>query len=166
MCPAGLENVLLPDYPAAMGWTVKSLYCAVNTHDNPCCKYVVEIQHVTNITTARRSNTAWLMQQFLQQRISEGAPPKGLEQEFAALLQVSPSMLSQIKSSRPIGDKLARQIESLCGQPVGWLDGAHAETAGPDEAEERFLALAREAWRAANATRKRELLRQMRHPPA
>jgi hypothetical protein len=31
-------------------------------------------------------------------------------------------MWSKIKSARPIGDKLARQIEAHCGQPVGWLD--------------------------------------------
>ncbi|MGE0329864.1 MAG: hypothetical protein AB7P37_04145 [Ramlibacter sp.] len=117
---------------------------------------------MTNITTARRANTAWLMQQFMQRRIAEGAPPKGLEQEFAARLQVSPSMLSQIKSSRPIGDKLARQIETLCGQGAGWLDLAHPETSGPDEAEERFIALARQAWRAANAVHKRALLRYVR----
>jgi len=122
----------------------------------------VEIQHVTNITTARRVNTAWLMQQFMQRRIAEGAPPKGLEQEFAAQLQVSPSMLSQIKSARPIGDKLARQIEALCGQGAGWLDLEHPETAAADEAEERFLALARQAWRAANAVHKRALVRYVR----
>lgn len=117
---------------------------------------------MTNITTARRANTAWLMQQFMQRRIAEGAPPKGLEQEFAAQLQVSPSMLSQIKSSRPIGDKLARQIESLCGQAAGWLDQEHLETVGPNEAEERFVALARQAWRGANAAHKRALLRHVR----
>lgn len=117
---------------------------------------------MTNITTVRRANTAWLMQQFMQRRIAEGVPPKGLEQEFAALLQVSPSMLSQIKSSRPIGDKLARQIESLCGQDAGWLDGQHPQAAAPDAAEERFVALARQAWRDANAVHKRALLRHVR----
>jgi hypothetical protein len=38
---------------------------------------------------------------------------QGLEQAFAASLQISPSLWSQIKSARPIGDKLARQIEKL-----------------------------------------------------
>ena len=33
-------------------------------------------------------------------------------------------MWSQIKSARPIGDKLARQLESACGRPAGWLDEA------------------------------------------
>lgn len=48
-----------------------------------------------------------------------------MEQTFAQKLQVSPSMWSQIKSSRPIGGKLARQVEAACGQPPGWLDEEH-----------------------------------------
>ncbi|MNU08324.1 hypothetical protein D3C72_2543180 [compost metagenome] len=39
---------------------------------------------------------------------------------------------------------------------LGWLDAEHA-TEHPDPAEERFLALAREAWRQANAQGKRDL---------
>ncbi|MDR2239248.1 MAG: AbrB/MazE/SpoVT family DNA-binding domain-containing protein [Zoogloeaceae bacterium] len=54
--------------------------------------------------------------------LTSGTPPKGLEQSFASMLQISPSMWSQIKSSRPIGDKLARQIEKHCKMPGGWLD--------------------------------------------
>ena len=44
------------------------------------------------------------------------------EQAFAAALEISPSMWSQITSSRPIGDTLARQLERHCGKPAGWLD--------------------------------------------
>jgi hypothetical protein len=67
-------------------------------------------------------------------------------------------MLSQIKSSRPIGDKLARQIEALSAQPPGWLDEDHPEAeAVPDEAEERLVALARAAWRRANAKQRRDM---------
>lgn len=65
-------------------------------------------------------------------------------------------MWSQIKGSRPIGDKLARQIEVHCGQPPGWLDEEH-ELELPSEAEEQFIALARKAWRASTAKGKREL---------
>lgn len=65
-------------------------------------------------------------------------------------------MWSQIKSSRPIGDTLARQIERHARVDVGWLDAEHA-TQHPDPAEERFLALAREAWRRANAKGKRDM---------
>lgn len=112
-----------------------------------------------NITLIRRDNLAALLQQFVQQRVAQGAAPKGLEQEFAAQLQVSPSMLSQIKSSRPVGDKLARQIEALCGQPAGWLDEERAAPAEPDGAQQRFLEAASELWRSSNAREKRELMR-------
>ena len=86
----------------------------------------------------------------------DGEPPKGLEQAFAQQLQISPSMWSQVKSSRPIGDKLARQIEVACGVEPGWLDTPHAP-AGPTPAEARFLALALETWRASNAEGRRRL---------
>lgn len=115
-----------------------------------------------NLTIARRRNAVALYQEFLRQRIAAGDAPKGLDQAFAAALQVSPSMWSQIKSSRPIGDKLARQIEAACGMPAGWLDEAHEEQPStPDAAEERFVELARQAWRAANAKGKRELARML-----
>lgn len=79
-----------------------------------------------------------------------GVAPKGLEQTFAQRLQVSPSMWSQIKSSRPIGDKLARQIEVACKQAAGWLDEERASQ-GLTAGEQQYLALALKAWRATNA---------------
>ena len=57
-----------------------------------------------------------------EKALAAGVAPKGMEQAFAATLQISPSMWSQIKASRPIGDKLARQIEKLCGKQSGWVD--------------------------------------------
>ena len=71
-------------------------------------------------------------------------------------LQISPSMWSQIKSSRPIGDKLARQIEILRRKPSGWLDERRADTV-PTPAEKAFLALALLAWRGSNAAGRRAL---------
>lgn len=112
---------------------------------------------MTSITTTRRHNALLLHKRFLAQSVAAGLPAKGLDQAFAQQLQISPSMWSQIKSARPIGDTLARQIEALCGEAAGWLDATHEAPQGPDEAEERFVAIAREAWRAANAKEKREL---------
>ncbi len=85
-----------------------------------------------------------------------GTAPKGLEQAFAQRLQVSPSMWSQIKSSRPIGDKLARQIESACRQPREWLDEERASD-GLTAGEQRFLALALTTWRGTNAEGRKRL---------
>ena len=58
-------------------------------------------------------------------------------------------MWSQIKSSRPIGDKLARQIEAMTGRPAGWLDSEHKD-ASPTRSETAFLELALAAYRATN----------------
>ena len=114
-----------------------------------------------NIPVNRRGNALSLFQRFAEERMRAGEPPKGLEQAFAQQLQISPSMWSQIKSSRPIGDKLARQIEVACGTPPGWLDEAHAPQ-GPSPAEEQFLALALKAWRATNAEGRKRLKQLVR----
>jgi len=117
---------------------------------------------VPNITLTRRVNVVALYQAFLHEKILAGEAPKGLDQAFAAVVEISPSMWSQIKSSRPISDKLARQIEHHTNQEAGWLDVRHTADAPPDEAEERFVELARTAWRAANARDKRALAKSMK----
>ena len=92
--------------------------------------------------------------------MAAGASPKGLEQAFATTLQISPSMWSQIKASRPIGAKLARQIEKLCAKPGGWLDeGRVAQAITP--VEQAFLDLALAAWRASNSTGKKQVRAQL-----
>jgi ribosome-binding protein aMBF1 (putative translation factor) len=116
-----------------------------------------------DFTLTRRTNLNTLLHEFVKTRIAQGAAPKGLEQEFAQQIQISPSMLSQIKSSRPIGDKLARQIEVLCGVAANWLDEAQATAEPlPDEAEDHIADLARQAWRQCNAKQKRELRLHLR----
>lgn len=116
---------------------------------------------MNNITVIRRVNVLALFQSFAEGAVAAGAAPKGLEQSFAAKLQISPSMWSQIKSARPIGDKLARQIEQLCSQPAGWLDEPR-EPAGLSKAEQQFLALALKAWRSTNSDGRRQLRLQMK----
>jgi hypothetical protein len=116
---------------------------------------------VTNITLTRRQNALDLFQAFAEKALASGAAPKGLEQAFAVSLQISPSMWSQIKSSRPIGDKLARQIEQHHGKPVGWLDEARqSDSVAP--AEKAFLDLALRAWRATNSVGRKALREQMK----
>jgi len=111
---------------------------------------------MSNITITRRQNALALFQAFIEKALAAGAAPKGLEQSFAATLEISPSMWSQLKSSRPIGDKLARQIEHHCGKPAGWLD-EEREDATPTAAEKAFLELALKAWRATNGAGRKEL---------
>ena len=113
-----------------------------------------------NITVARRQNALALFQDYAEKALGQGASPKGLEQAFAATLQISPSMWSQIKSSRPIGDKLARQIEQHHGKPAGWLDEAR-ESGVVAPSERAFLDLALKAWRATNSVGRKALREQM-----
>lgn len=111
---------------------------------------------VSNITLNRRQNVVTLFQQFAEEQMRAGIAPKGLEQTFAQRLQISPSMWSQIKSSRPIGDKLARQIEAAYRQDAGWLDEERASQ-GLTAAEQQFLTLALKAWRGASAEGRKRL---------
>ena len=90
--------------------------------DNLLHRVPREQRVVPPLTVVRRNNVVTLFQQFAEAQMRAGVAPKGLEQAFAQTLQVSPSMWSQIKSSRPIGDKLARQIEAACKLEHGWLD--------------------------------------------
>lgn len=122
---------------------------------------VVAFPFVSNTTITRRHNALALHRRFLEQSIAAGLPAKGLDKLFAVKLEISPSMWSQIKSTRPIGDALARQIERHCAVEAGWLD-EEREPPTPDAAEDRFVQLARKAWRAANAKGKRELTRMLR----
>lgn len=112
-------------------------------------------------TVARRQNALALFQDYAEKALAQGTPPKGLEQAFAAMLQISPSMWSQIKSSRPIGNKLARQIEAMTGRPLGWLD-AERKDAPPTPAETAFLELALAAWRATNSSGRKALREQLK----
>jgi len=116
---------------------------------------------VANLTIVRRQNALALFQVYAEQALSSGLAPKGLEQSFAAAVEISPSMWSQIKSSRPIGDKLARQIERHCGKAAGWLDEERASP-GLSLAEQQFLALALRAWRTTNSQGRKALRRHLR----
>jgi hypothetical protein len=111
---------------------------------------------LVNATVTRRLNALALFQAYAEHALAAGASPKGLEQAFAATLEISPSMWSQIKSSRPIGDKLARQIEQHQGKPAGWLDEAR-EVTSPSAAEKAFMNLALAAWRSTNSAGRKVL---------
>lgn len=111
---------------------------------------------MSNITQTRRQNALAIFQAYAEKALAAGTPPKGMEQAFAATLQISPSMWSQIKSARPIGDKLARQIERLCGKPAGWLDEPQASPT-LSAAESAFVQLALTAYRATNSDGRKAL---------
>jgi hypothetical protein len=118
---------------------------------------VAKIEHtvIENLSKIRRQNILALYQEFARSRLAADPTAQGLEQAFAKSLEVSPSTWSMMKGSRPIGDKLARQVEQHAGKPPGWLDQEHGDA--PDPGKDRFLELAVRAWDASNAKEKREL---------
>jgi transcriptional regulator with XRE-family HTH domain len=110
-----------------------------------------------SLPAIRRSNVLILFGDFVAEHASHGAEPLGLAAKFAEKLQISASMWSQIKKGRVISDKLARQIENGCGKEALWLDASQSAEPLTDPGEERFVELARKAYRAQNARGKRAL---------
>jgi hypothetical protein len=58
--------------------------------------------------------------------------------------------------ARPIGDKLARQIEQRASLEPGWLD-EEREPAGMSAGEQQFLSMALKAYRGTNSAGRKEL---------
>jgi hypothetical protein len=112
---------------------------------------------VTDQHHVRRNNAHAAFQAFAEERLASGHAPKGLEQAFAELLEISPALWSMTKSgSRPMSDKLARQFEVRLGKPVGWMD-EERESHGLTQAEQHTVALALAAYRRTNAEGRRRL---------
>lgn len=121
---------------------------------------------MTPISTIRRQNATSLFQVYAEERIAAGNQPKGLEGAFAELLGISSATWSMAKSGkRPIGDKLARQIEHCAGKPAGWLD-EEREVEGLTQAEQQFLAAALKAYRETNAEGRRHLRQMLKNVPS
>jgi hypothetical protein len=115
-----------------------------------------------NIPVVRSRNAQTLFQVYAEEQIASGGQTKGMELAFASKLGVSAVTWSHAKTGRrPIGDKLARQIETACGKPPGWLD-EEREPVGLSAAEQAFLAVALKAWRATNAAGRREMREAMK----
>ena len=106
----------------------------------------------------RRENLLRLLREFTQAQLALGVAAKGIEQAFATHLEVSPSTLSQLKSSRNMGDKIASQIERHAGKAPGWMDAEHMGVVSTP-GESAFIELARLAWRATDAKGRMSLMR-------
>jgi hypothetical protein len=103
-----------------------------------------------DLARIRFDNALLLFDEFVQQvaRHPDAATLRGLEGRFAERLGIQPSYWSQIKAgSRQIGERLARQFESRCRKPYGWMDRAQdarasralpATSAAPPEDDDRL----------------------------
>ena len=113
--------------------------------------------------SVRRANLLQLFSEFVSTRMAHSPSQQinGLDREFAALVQVHNTYFSGMKSgARTIGDKLARQIEVLCGMENGWMDEVHgayeahvAEKTEKDAELQDFLALAEKVYVTAPGSR-------------
>ncbi|UUZ66577.1 hypothetical protein LP417_34175 (plasmid) [Polaromonas sp. P1-6] len=113
---------------------------------------------ISNSSKTRRENLYRLLREFTEQQLAQGVPAKGIEQAFAARVEMSPSTLSQLKSSRNISDKVAAQMEKHAGKALGWMDTPQGDQS-VTPAEAAFIELARAAWRMTDAKGRRTLLR-------
>lgn len=123
---------------------------------------VSEQQDHARLTRTRAENARTLFQKFVEEAVAKGESPAGLEQAFAQQIQISASNWSQLKSSRPIGNKMARQIESHCGVHEHWLDVRHSDDSQVTPGEQQMLALALKAWRSTNSIGRKELKLMLR----
>lgn len=121
-----------------------------------------------NIQVVRRENFLRLFADFSSQiLLTHGKPPEeGLNNAFAAKVQIAKSAISSMKTgSRSIGDLVAAQVESLMGQPKGWLSQKHGDSAQDLSAVESvelsdFLELAKKTFLNADS-KKRKLIRNL-----
>lgn len=107
------------------------------------------------VSEIRRTNLLQLFSDYVAQRMADSPETQisGLDREFAAMIQVHNTYFSGMKSgARTVGEKLARQVESLCRKNQGWLDEFH-ESAKPADLV-KFLRLAERAYLSAPAARK------------
>src|SRR5206468_51873 len=88
-----------------------------------------------DVASIRLDNALALFDEFVRNTVKhpDAATLRGLEGRFAERLQIQPSYWSQIKSrSRQIGERLARQFESLSHKPMLWMDEPHSAGAWAD----------------------------------
>lgn len=87
-----------------------------------------------DLAQIRFDNAVALFDEFVTQTVKypEASTLRGLERRFAEQLLIQPSYWSQIKGrTRQIGERLARQFESRCRKPTGWIDKPHDAGAAP-----------------------------------
>ena len=78
-----------------------------------------------DLASIRLANALRLFDEFVQATVKhpDAVALRGLERRFAERLGIQPSYWSQIKArGRQIGERLARQFETACHKPPGWMD--------------------------------------------
>ena len=109
----------------------------------------------------RRLNLLHLLREFAQERLVSTGETAGTDALFAQTIGLSASGLSQIKTHRPIGSKVARQIEAHLGLEPLWLDAARQHPTAISPQQQKFERLARRLWSEGSARQKREAITAM-----
>lgn len=123
-----------------------------------------------SIHTIRRNNILSLYTEFVAkaQKEDPSIAVFGLDRKFSAVIMIANTSFSSMKSgARPIGDKTARQIESTCKKPKGWLDEDHQAHAPTNDERElaAFLKLASRIFSRSTPLQRQELIARLSHPP-
>ena len=141
---------------------VNTFYAVVNRVEHlffPLPKTHMPVQsRPTSIHVTRRTNLFFLLREFSEKQLAKGIPAKGIEGFFAEHIKISASTLSQLKSSRNMGDKIAVQIEICAGKEYGWVSVCHTNEV-VTQAQQAFEALAVRAWQDASAKERTRLMR-------
>lgn len=117
--------------------------------------------------TIRRNNLLALYAKFVVQSQADdpGASVHGLDGDFALRIGLSKSSLSSHKTgARPIGPKIARQIEAKMATPSGWMDIDHSKHQPSDDEVElaRFLKLAARFYKRSSVELRNKMAELLR----
>ncbi len=117
--------------------------------------------------TIRRGNLLRLYTQFVAdaQQADPAASIVGLDRAFARKLQIANTSFSSYKSgARPIGVRIARQVEAALTLEQGWMDSDHEtqEMSQDQVALDRFVKLATRAFKRADSGERLRLIALLR----
>lgn len=112
----------------------------------------------------RKQNLLILLSEFISEKqASDPTSSAGLHVAFANKINIAKSSLSSMKTgARPIGDKVARQIESLTGKPHGWLDENRSAVAIKEISLDTYLSLAKKEFERATPLERQSLIQSTR----
>lgn len=118
-----------------------------------------------SVHVIRRRNLIALYTEFANKSLVSAASPNliGVDKAFAQSIQIANSSWSLYKSgARPIGPRIARQVESILGRERGWLDQPQEEpdASSDDAGLTAFLTVATNFYNTASP-RQREMVAEI-----
>jgi hypothetical protein len=109
---------------------------------------------VVYLSDKRMDDVGMTREELRRENARKLASGKGGKADFARLVSMEPSQVSQLIGPNPkknIGNSIARRIERAYGLPEGWLDVEHPDTAMRDDEEEPAVVPSTKAEEAQDA---------------